>query len=260
MTIAVIGEKIIDRYIFGTTTRLSQEAPVGIVKHDYTEDRPGGAYNVFKTVERFDPDAIYSVECDAPPIKMRIYSGSYYITRVDFNDDGCEWKLLDEYKNASTVIISDYDKGLFNDLKDLKNLPRQVIVDPKKLLHHYKGAWCLKPNRKEFEQYAGKWKSEQELKKLMIQESIDLEIEHLIVTLGSDGIAYYNSEYGFFHEHSHVQECIDPCSAGDAVTAILAVFVDRGYPMIEAIKLANKAAAIAISHIGTYQVTPEDLV
>ncbi len=37
---------MLDRYWYGSTTRISPEAPVPVVKVTRTEDRPGGAANV----------------------------------------------------------------------------------------------------------------------------------------------------------------------------------------------------------------------
>ena len=44
--VLVIGDAILDRYIFGNAERVSQEAPVILLRADYDEDRLGGAANV----------------------------------------------------------------------------------------------------------------------------------------------------------------------------------------------------------------------
>ncbi|MEO1437494.1 MAG: PfkB family carbohydrate kinase, partial [Bacteroidota bacterium] len=46
MDILVIGDVMVDRYLFGQVHRISPEAPVPIVDLEYTEDRLGGAANV----------------------------------------------------------------------------------------------------------------------------------------------------------------------------------------------------------------------
>ena len=45
-TVLVIGDVILDRYVYGETTRISPEAPVPVVLVKKTEERPGGAGNV----------------------------------------------------------------------------------------------------------------------------------------------------------------------------------------------------------------------
>ncbi|HAB92039.1 MAG TPA: bifunctional heptose 7-phosphate kinase/heptose 1-phosphate adenyltransferase, partial [Pseudomonas sp.] len=44
--VLVVGDVMLDRYWYGSTTRISPEAPVPVVKVTRTEDRPGGAANV----------------------------------------------------------------------------------------------------------------------------------------------------------------------------------------------------------------------
>jgi len=44
--VLVVGDLILDRYVFGETTRISPEAPVPIVKVLSTQEKPGGAANV----------------------------------------------------------------------------------------------------------------------------------------------------------------------------------------------------------------------
>ncbi|HLA34730.1 MAG TPA: PfkB family carbohydrate kinase [Rhodocyclaceae bacterium] len=44
--ILVVGDVMLDRYLFGDVARISPEAPVPIVKIERTEERPGGAANV----------------------------------------------------------------------------------------------------------------------------------------------------------------------------------------------------------------------
>lgn len=43
MKIAIIGDMIVDRYIYGTAERLSPEAPVPVVKQTHTIEKDGGA-------------------------------------------------------------------------------------------------------------------------------------------------------------------------------------------------------------------------
>ncbi|MER3415367.1 MAG: D-glycero-beta-D-manno-heptose 1-phosphate adenylyltransferase [Gemmataceae bacterium] len=45
-SIAVLGDLILDRYTWGNAERVSQEAPVILLRADYHEERPGGAASV----------------------------------------------------------------------------------------------------------------------------------------------------------------------------------------------------------------------
>jgi D-beta-D-heptose 7-phosphate kinase/D-beta-D-heptose 1-phosphate adenosyltransferase len=44
--VVVAGDVMLDRYLFGSTGRISPEAPVPVVHVHETDDRPGGAANV----------------------------------------------------------------------------------------------------------------------------------------------------------------------------------------------------------------------
>ncbi|MDG1016342.1 MAG: PfkB family carbohydrate kinase, partial [Woeseiaceae bacterium] len=44
--ILVLGDVMLDRYLFGSTERVSPEAPVPVVSVNSIDDRPGGAANV----------------------------------------------------------------------------------------------------------------------------------------------------------------------------------------------------------------------
>jgi ADP-heptose synthase, bifunctional sugar kinase/adenylyltransferase len=46
ITISVLGDLMLDRYLFGKSDRISPEAPVPVVNISKTEDRAGGAANV----------------------------------------------------------------------------------------------------------------------------------------------------------------------------------------------------------------------
>ncbi len=50
--ILVVGDVMLDRYWFGEVSRISPEAPVPVLKFDRSEDRPGGAANVARNLDR----------------------------------------------------------------------------------------------------------------------------------------------------------------------------------------------------------------
>ncbi len=45
LRIVVLGDLMLDEYVFGATTRISREAPVLILKHERTVSLPGGGAN-----------------------------------------------------------------------------------------------------------------------------------------------------------------------------------------------------------------------
>ena len=56
MKVLVIGDVIIDKYIYGTSERLSPEAPVPIVKHLREVETLGGAGLVYENLKCYKID------------------------------------------------------------------------------------------------------------------------------------------------------------------------------------------------------------
>jgi D-glycero-beta-D-manno-heptose-7-phosphate kinase len=148
--ILVVGDSMIDRYIWGKVNRISPEAPVPVVEMTHTEDRLGGAANVMANILALgaqctlltiagDDEASTIMEgliIDSgatnqmvrlsgrkTSIKTRILSGSQHIVRLDA-EDTLEISALDESlvtgvlddilatETIDGIIIQDYNKGL----------------------------------------------------------------------------------------------------------------------------------------------------
>ena len=255
MTIYVYGDLILDEYIYGKSERLSPEAPVPVVLYENSETKEGGAGNVFNNIKSLTPDVQYCTKSiTSPPKKTRIFAGNHYITRVDYETNQPEWEhVYPEFSEEQIIVISDYEKGQCK-LLDKSKLPSKIIVDPKNDLMRYKGVYCLKPNLKEFKQYSNSGN----LKSDMIKARAELELCHLIVTLGAHGVAYCNEEGWELIESESVEVC-DVTGAGDTFTAVLAYFTHNGLQIKESIVNANKAAGISVKYPGTYIIKKEDI-
>ena len=161
---------MIDHYIVGTSNRVSPEAavPVVIPKKDYSI--PGGAGNVAMNLsllganvmcvgcigndiwgekllsilknEGIKTEGIELIDDHPTTLKQRIYSDGEQVARLD-TEKIINWQPNAEVQhNYDIIILSDYNKGILNNLWfDIDNLDN-VIVDPKKdSFNHYKG--CL---------------------------------------------------------------------------------------------------------------------
>jgi len=257
MKIAVIGDVLIDEYVYGVVERISPEAPVPVLKFSHSKEMPGGAGNVYENIKSLTLESVLCTSSTNPPRKTRCIADGYNLLRVD-REQHPTWKHSDEWQTADIVVVSDYNKGAI-DGQWWRNTTARIIVDPKKDLFFYKGVWCLKPNRKEFETTFGKWTSLNQLQELMHNAAHELNVAHLIVTLGSEGVAYCGPT-GWLSIPSEGQEVFDVTGAGDTFTAVLAYGISKNLDMVNAIKLANKAAGVAVSHRGTYVIQPTDIV
>jgi len=150
-SVLVIGDVMVDSYIWGAVDRISPEAPVPVVNVTETENRLGGAANVVKNIaalhlnpilctvvgddeaaivlfELLEKDTISTKYCIKSPqrkttLKTRILSGNHQILRVDTEHTNAVspeltnemsqivQKLLASH-SISAIIIEDYDKGV----------------------------------------------------------------------------------------------------------------------------------------------------
>jgi len=147
--IAVIGDVMIDKYIFGHVSRISPEYPVPVVDVTSESSRLGGAANVAvnthalgaetlligvtgNDAERrnlvslmrehgLDPAMLLADSTRPTTCKTRILSQNHHITRVDYEsrtpvDAGLEKRLLGMFMEIAgtvdAVVLEDYDKGV----------------------------------------------------------------------------------------------------------------------------------------------------
>lgn len=282
--INVIGDIIIDEYWHGKTTRLSPEAPVPIVELLEKHIALGGASNVYSNIKSLTSnvtlfglvqkeyldlfeDKNNLVDVQKMPVKIRVLSDGHYVTRID-SEEYMDNKELNNhlfehnFKEDDIFFLSDYNKGSIRKpqaLIDYLNLKKQrLIVDPKLSLDNYKNVWILKPNRKEFEDYAGTSDCVKGIKYKAIKIREKLNVENLIITLASEGVLWISKE-GQMHIPTKAKSVYDVTGAGDTFGAVLTYALDHGYDMDESLIMANQGAAKAISKQGTYVIQPRDI-
>jgi D-beta-D-heptose 7-phosphate kinase/D-beta-D-heptose 1-phosphate adenosyltransferase len=280
--ILVVGDVMLDEYWHGTATRLSPEAPVAVVTDVRKSFSLGGAGNVAATIADYDyPVALacaigpdiegqtirrlvadahiidYLTEYQQPTThKLRIYCDGHYTSRVDREDTstrGYDLDLLGDLQ-PTLCIVSDYGKGVLHDPQPLIQACRErgirTLVDPKRGFLHYQGAWMIKPNRKEFETYVGRFATLKEMRDLARDAMEAREISNMVVTLGADGMALI-TPHAFLHLPAEATKVVDVTGAGDVVVASLAHSIALGLTLGDALKQANLRAADAVSFVGT---------
>jgi len=148
--VLVIGDLMLDRYIFGKVNRISPEAPVPLIKVDKKVEFIGGAGNVLLNLKSLGAEVMFCsvigkdgfgrflkeklqehciniegvVEDERPTtVKTRVIAHSQHVVRVDEEDNiPIKGKVLKEVKNwltdnisyADAVLISDYGKGVIS--------------------------------------------------------------------------------------------------------------------------------------------------
>jgi D-beta-D-heptose 7-phosphate kinase/D-beta-D-heptose 1-phosphate adenosyltransferase len=86
-----------------------------------------------------------------------------------------------------------------------------------------------------------------------------LGCQHLLVTLGEDGMALATAAGEYVRVPAVARSVYDVSGAGDTVTATVAVALAAGADAAEAALLANQAAAIEVGKLGVAVVTPAEL-
>jgi rfaE bifunctional protein kinase chain/domain len=134
-----------------------------------------------------------------------------------------------------------------------------VLVDPKgDDYSRYRGASLITPNRAEFREVAGGWKTEAELTRKANELLRRLRIGALLLTRSEEGMTLYGAG-GRLHVSAQAREVYDVSGAGDTVIATVGVMLGSGAALEEAVRVANRAAGIVVGKFGTAVVHPEEL-
>ncbi|QRX83674.1 D-glycero-beta-D-manno-heptose-7-phosphate kinase [Glaciimonas sp. PAMC28666] len=295
--ILVVGDVMLDRYWFGEVSRISPEAPVPIVRVEKREERLGGAANVARNIATLGGGAgllgvvgqdeagdvvdrlltglgIDSFLTRDPAIstiiKLRVIGRQQQLLRIDFEEPPTDTVLRDKLTRYNAllpqygvIVLSDYAKGSLVNVSEMIATARQagkcILVDPKgDDFSRYAGATILTPNKSELMRIVGSWKNEEELttKAQNLRESLMLEA--LLVTRSEEGMTLY-TEHQVVHFPTMAREVFDVSGAGDTVIATMAVMLGAGFPISEAVALANRAGGIVVGKLGTATVTHKEL-
>jgi ribokinase len=113
----------------------------------------------------------------------------------------------------------------------------------------------LVPNEVEAALFAGVGPEERQDWAVVAQRLRSLGPRAVVITLGSEG-ALVAREEGTHRVPAFRVEATDTTAAGDAFVAGLAVAVLRGMPLLEAVRFANAAGAVAVTRAGAQPSLP----
>jgi D-beta-D-heptose 7-phosphate kinase/D-beta-D-heptose 1-phosphate adenosyltransferase len=290
--VLVVGDVMLDRYLRGSTTRISPEAPVPVVRVEDSSDRPGGAGNVAVNIAALGAsarligccgndeagtaldialcaagvDSQLTVHPGVTTItKMRVLSRQQQLLRLDFEPRSVPaLEQLPDLKGWQVLVLSDYGKGLLSSPQALIQAGREagipVLVDPKGTgFMRYRGATLLTPNLAEFEAEVGLCRSEQEIAKRGARLIDLLGLAGLLITRGEHGMTLLQPDEAPLHLPTQAREVYDVTGAGDTVIATLAAALAAGSSLTDAVALANLAAGIVVGKLGTATVNLPEL-
>ncbi|MCL4542706.1 MAG: D-glycero-beta-D-manno-heptose-7-phosphate kinase [Deltaproteobacteria bacterium] len=303
--ILVIGDIMVDHFVYGTVERISPEAPVPVVNVKHERLMPGGAANVVNNVaklgamvyvagvvgndyngnilkqmidkERINSEGVLTLDNFQTIIKTRVIAHNQQIVRFDkenngkFNASVYKSLILSVKKIADdidAVIISDYGKGLierrfFSAVVDfLKEKGKFISLDPKvENFKFYKNISILTPNINEAFGGSGiKIKDEKTLIKASKAIFKKIKPDYLLITRGESGMSLFYPDDRVEHLKARAKDVYDITGAGDTVISTLTVAKSVGADIFESCYIANAAASIAVSQLGTYAVGAEELM
>lgn len=241
LRVLVVGDVMLDSYVWGKVERISPEAPVPVVHVGRREYRLGGAGNVLLNVQALGAEAIAcSVIGDDGPgdilehqleernlsteglirsearittIKERIIAGSQQVVRIDTETDvniseqeraQLIAKAKELIPGCQVVIFEDYDKGV---------LSSEVISEITDFANEHQVPTVVDPKKRNFLAYRHTTLFKPNLKELREGLKVDFDVkdnvalgsivQQLTETLGAAGALITLSEHGVYIDYQN---------------------------------------------------------
>lgn len=242
------------------------------------EDEAGNWLRVRLTENGMNTDGIF-VEKDRPTsVKTRFATKGQQLLRMDNEKTGCisdeiQEKIIDYLEKyideLDAVVLSDYKKGVLGDENFVAQIIRicnenQVLItiDSKsRNIKAFKNADFVKPNNLELEEAVEiRITDEKSLDRAGRKYLEKAQAKCLIVTRGAAGISVFLPGKSRRDYSSKAIQVFDVTGAGDTVISTITLGMISGLDVGEAVQMANFAASVVISKVGTMPVTRGELV
>jgi D-beta-D-heptose 7-phosphate kinase/D-beta-D-heptose 1-phosphate adenosyltransferase len=237
--ILVVGDVMLDNYYIGTTTRISPEAPIPVVKVTEVKTFEGGAANVRMNLDALGAETrmVSGGPYEPCTVKNRLIVGTTQLARWDENDEvkPIELEALDKamlHWTPDAIIVSDYGKGSVDDtiiewISDHQHIP--IFIDTKRNPNDFPYFdQNFFPNEKEFEQYPEEYCSR----------------SRVFLKCGAQGIQQLRFGKPVAEFPAYARNVVSVCGAGDTILAAYTYFTTLGDPA--ALFKASIAAAIVV--------------
>lgn len=298
--ILVVGDLMIDEWIWGTVTRISPEAPVPVVAvadHSFTLGGAGNVANNLRALhanvvfagmvgddafadqirdllrgEQVDDSGVFTAKDRPTTRKTRIVAHNQQVVRADWESIQTlsardRRRLVDFVRERAAqcdaVILSDYAKGLLcREIVEAARVAPLVLADPKPAnIAIFAGITCVAPNGAEASTITGiAILDEASLERAGARLLEMLDCRYAVVTRGEHGMALFGSAGERFHIPSVARTVYDVSGAGDTVIAVLSLALAAGAPIEQALQLANFAAGAVVAKLGTATASPDEIL
>ena len=298
--ILVVGDAMLDEWIWGSVTRISPEAPVPVVAvrdHSFTL---GGAANVANNLRALDARVSFvgvvgddpegeriqrlfaekSIDTtgllavrDRPTTrKTRIVAHNQQVVRADW-ESATRLDPLDRERvrtavqravqSCDAVVLSDYDKGLFSrEIVEAALGAKTVVADPKPgNIDLFADVTCVAPNANEAASATGRTTLDDASLEAAGTELLErLRSQYVIVTRGEAGMALFGRGGERAKVPSVARTVYDVSGAGDTAVAVLTLALAASASMSAAMQLANYAAGAVVEKLGTATASADEIV
>ncbi len=298
--ILVVGDLMIDEWIWGTVSRISPEAPVPVVAvtdHSFTLGGAGNVANNLRALdanvefvgtigddafaadirrllreEQVDDSGVFSVGDRPTTRKTRIVAHNQQVVRADWEvaaplQDADRSRIAayvsQRAARADAVILSDYAKGLLNEeIVEAARACPLVLADPKpQNVAMFSGVSCVAPNVHEAASASG----------IAIDDDASLEragkallqslhCRYVVITRGEAGMSLFGEDGVRLAVPSVARKVFDVSGAGDTVIAVLGLALAAGASIERAMQLANFAAGAVVEKLGTATASADEIL
>lgn len=296
--VLVIGDLMLDEYIIGVAERISPEAPVPVILCERKSYGAGGAANTALNLLSLGVQvAICGVVGDdwageklrqilnesgvditgvlidpnrPTTLKTRIVAQTQQVARIDVEsrtllNGTMETSLRGIAKElgreCDAIVVSDYAKGVVTPslISGLKELKGKILLTagPKPVnIAHFSGFDYISLNRSEAMASAGGTGSVEEAGKLLSRQ---LEVEGLVITLGSEGCALFSGGEQLALIPALMVQVYDVAGAGDTFLSALTLGLIAGCQFEDAAKIATVAAAAVVRKVGVATTSVDEM-
>jgi len=206
--------------------------------------------------------------------KTRVMAHHQHLLRVDYElnsvmDNKIYDSIIDTIKRlipqTDLIVISDYKKGMITK-RIMKNVvqiageKKFIIVDPKPdNMNLYLGCSLITPNYYEASRMA-RIKNETEDDLILIGKTLVAKLDSdVLVTRSEKGMSLFMRDGTQKNIPTMAKEIYDVTGAGDTVVATLALALSSGSSLSDAAVIANHAAGIVVSKVGTSAASIQEL-
>lgn len=297
--VLVLGDIMLDKYIWGDVVRISPEAPVPVVQVKKDTSCLGGAGNVCRNLESLgavpllvgitgedveaewikahvqDSRGIFMDKKRPTSVKTRIVAHQQQVVRVDSEKAApISYQQAEKIlafimkEDCDGILISDYNKGVITRslmtklLAFTKKKKISVFVDPKiENFPLFSPITLITPNHHEVEKImAHACLDDSEVDKAGRKIFQKITTKYIIIKRGEHGMTVFEKGRKSLHIPSLAREVYDVSGAGDTVIATASLALLSGATILEAAYLANTAAGIVVGKIGTATATSAELL